>query len=279
MPRCSQKTTKGLRCKGNGVENDGVIMCATHLKHMMPELIPLIPSAPPCIHKSICDLTHEKCCECSDTRPIQKEGYVAYLNTHLADAELVSRHYYYCPSCKDHLTKPPPKATNPDRPKTLEDMPALEIIPVATPLLPVDVAVAVATKDMFDTVIDEMSMIVGTDGIAKYYLRNIKATHDNIISDIKADPNNQKEGLWNFVVDDTLDHILSERLAGMPENRILWSGNDAKLKTLMDRLTEIHYSMMKPTNPDPRDSEIVSLKNEIARLKYKLAECYRFLRN
>jgi hypothetical protein len=76
---------------------------------MMPELIPLIPSAaaatapPPCTHKSTCDLTNEKCCECSDERPIQEEGYVAYINTYLTDAVLVSRNYYYCASCKERL--------------------------------------------------------------------------------------------------------------------------------------------------------------------------------
>ena len=111
MSRCSQKTPKGLRCKSHGVEHDGKIICATHLKKMMPELIPLIPSAataatpPPCTHKSTCDLTHDKCCMCSDERPIQEEGYVAYINTHLADAVLVPRHYYYCPSCRERFMK------------------------------------------------------------------------------------------------------------------------------------------------------------------------------
>ena len=76
---------------------------------MMPELIPepepepeLVPP-PPCTHKETCDLTHEKCCECTDERPIQAEGYVAYINTYLTDAVLVPRNYYYCPSCKKRL--------------------------------------------------------------------------------------------------------------------------------------------------------------------------------
>ena len=108
MPRCSQKTAKGLRCKSNGVERDDIIICSTHLKQMMPEHIPALeqepePLPPPCTHKETCDLTHDKCCECSDERPIQEEGYVAFINTHLADAILVPRHYYYCPSCKKRL--------------------------------------------------------------------------------------------------------------------------------------------------------------------------------
>jgi len=75
----------------------------------MPELIPApepepepVPP-PPCTHKETCDLTHDKCCECSDERPIQQEGYLAYTNTLLADAILVPRHYYYCPKCKKRL--------------------------------------------------------------------------------------------------------------------------------------------------------------------------------
>ena len=112
MPRCTQKTAKGLRCKSNGVENDGEIICSTHLRQLMPELIPVAepepepaPLPPPCTHTETCDLTHDKCCECSDERPIQEEGYVAYINTHLADAVLVPRHYYYCPSCKKRFMK------------------------------------------------------------------------------------------------------------------------------------------------------------------------------
>lgn len=109
MPRCSQKTAKGLRCKSNGVERDDIIICSTHLRQLMPELIPApepepepVPP-PPCTHKETCDLTHDKCCECSDERPIQQEGYLAYTNTLLADAILVPRHYYYCPKCKKRL--------------------------------------------------------------------------------------------------------------------------------------------------------------------------------
>ena len=112
MFRCSQKTAKGLRCKSNGVERDDIIICATHLRQMMlPELIPvpkpvsIPPPPPPCTHKEACDLTHTKCCECSDERPIQEEGYVAYINTLLADAILVPRHYYYCPKCKKRLNE------------------------------------------------------------------------------------------------------------------------------------------------------------------------------
>jgi len=239
MPRCSQKTTNGTRCKGNGVENDGLlIMCATHLRIMGP--LPSVAPAPvvstpvsqPCTHKSTCDLTHENCCECSDMRPIQDAGYVAYLNTYLADAELVSRHYYYCAKCKDRLNQP-----------------------------------------QFDATIAEMKDIVGINDVPHYYLSSLKKTH-KILVNIPSD-GNISEANWKFHVDDTLDHILSSRLAGMPENRATWTGNDAKLNTLMNKLTTIHKSMLaqpqKPVNPD-RPETLVAAYTRIDELQKKISE-------
>lgn len=249
MPRCSQKTTNGTRCKGNGMENDGLlIMCATHLRIMgpLPSVAPApvvsTPVSPPCTHKSTCDLTHEKCCECSDTRPIQKDGYVAYLNTYLADAELVSRHYYYCPSCKDRLT-----------------------------------------HREFSSIIAEMKDIVGIDDTARWYIDGLAKTHNAMIKDVKnrlVDAINTHVE-WNFCVLDTLDHILSGRLAGMPEDRATWTGDDAKLNTLMNKVITIHKSMLtqpqKPVNPDRPETleaaygRIDELQKKISELEPKLA--------
>ena len=241
MPRCTKKTAKGLRCKGNGVENNGVIMCATHLKYFeqMPPLIsvtePVVaPIPPPCTHKDMCDLTHKDCCECSDTRPIQEEGYVAYINTYLIDGVSVPRHYYYCPSCKDRLT-----------------------------------------HKEFTNIITEMKKIVegDYDASAKWYIDGLAKTHKilvNITSDSEIN-----EANWKFQVDDTLDHILSTRLAGMPEDRSLWTGNDAKINTLMNSLTEIHKSMLikpaKATNPD-RPETLEAAYMRIDKLQNKIAE-------
>ena len=226
MPRCSEKTTQGKRCKGNGVENNGKIICATHLKHIMPELIPVIvtqatPIAPqpPCTHKDRCELTQENCCDCSDKRPIQDEGYVAYLNTYLADAELVPRHYYYCSKCKERVP-----------------------------------------QEKFNATIAEMKKILNGkyDDTARWYIDGLTKTHNAIVKDVKnklVDPINTHVH-WNFCVDDILDHILSTRLAGMPKDRTQWYGNDAQLNTLMNKLTTIHKSMLtqpqkqKPVNPD-----------------------------
>jgi hypothetical protein len=238
MTRCSQKTAKGLRCKSHGAEHNGVIICAVHLKefHDMPMLIPIDNPAPlvtpPCTHKDKCDLTHEKCCECSDTRPIQDAGYVAYLNPSLADAVLVSRDYYYCPSCK--------------------------------------------TKETFDTVLSEMLRIIYPDDTARYYVSNLRKTHHVLvklfndgISDCKTSETN-----WNFHVYDTLDHILSTRLAGMPEDETTWTGKDAQLNTLMNKLTMIHKSMLikpAPANPD-RPETLSAAYERIDELQKKISE-------
>jgi len=245
MPRCTEKTTKGLRCKGNGVENNGVIMCATHLKYFehIPPLISVTetvvaPIPPACTHKDTCDLTHEKCCECSDTRPIQEEGYVAYINTYLIDGVSVPRHYYYCPSCKERVP-----------------------------------------QDKFDTTIAEMKKIVDDkyNADARWYIDGLAKTHNAIVKDVKntlVDPINTHEQ-WNFCVNDTLDHILSTRLAGMPEDRSLWTGNDAKINALINSLTEIHESMLtqkqKSVNPD-RPETLEAAYERIDELQNKIAE-------
>jgi len=52
-----------------------------------------------------CLWVKDKCCECMDKRPIEKDkkGYRAYNNANLADFSIVSRHYYYCGKCKDRF--------------------------------------------------------------------------------------------------------------------------------------------------------------------------------
>ena len=214
MPRCTQKTSKGLRCKGNGVENDDVIMCATHSKYFkdMPELISIItPVVAPCTHKESCDTSNEKCCECSDMRP---EGpfYKAYNKTYLAEFSSVSRNYYYCFGCKYRLDTQP--------------------------------------KETFDSVLSEMMSIISLDYSARHYLTNLRSTHKRIIEGYyKEFPTADKDHYWKYVVDDALDHILSERLAGMPEDVASWTGKDAQLNTLMNKLSKIHKSL-RTTNPD-----------------------------
>jgi hypothetical protein len=241
MTRCSQKTAKGLRCKSHGAEHNGAIICAVHLKQFddMPPLIPMdIPAplvTPPCTHKDKCDLTHEKCCQCSDTRPIQDAGYVAYLNPSLADAVLVSRHYYYCSSCKDLLT-----------------------------------------HQEFDSALSEMLRIIYPDYTARYYVSKLRTTHHILvklfndgISDCKTSETN-----WKFHVDDALDHILSTRLAGMPEDVATWTGKDAQLNILMNKLTQIHKSMLiKPAlvNPDRPDT-LEAAYGRIDELQKKISE-------
>jgi len=107
-------------------------------------------------------------------------------------------------------------------------------------------------KETFDSVLSEMLKIVGKNDTARYYLTNLAKTH-KILLNISSDDKVSKEN-WMFHVYDTLDHILSTRLAGMPENVSTWTGEDAELNTLMNKLTAIHMSMLKQpqTQPQPQ---------------------------
>jgi hypothetical protein len=216
MPRCSQKTIKGLRCKSHGAEHNGKIICATHLKHMddssMPELIPIVATPTPiCTHKHKCTTSTEKCCECSDMRPIEEDGYKSYNKKCVSEFSIVSRHHYYCFGCKKRLT-----------------------------------------HEEFDSTIAEMKKIVEVGISAHWYINQLAKFH-SILVDIPSSLEISEEN-WKFHVNDTLDHILSSRLAGMPEDITQWSNNDAQIYTLMNKLTTIHKSMLMqaPTQPKPQ---------------------------
>jgi len=133
-------------------------------------------------------------------------------------------------------------------------------------------------QPQFDATIAEMKDIVGINDVAHYYLSSLKKAH-KILVDIPSD-GDISDANWKFHVDDTLDHILSSRLAGMPENRATWTGNDAKLNTLMNKLTTIHMAMLKQpkaTNPDRPETleaaytRIDELQKKISELEPKLA--------
>uniref|UniRef100_A0A6C0D7J9 Uncharacterized protein n=1 Tax=viral metagenome TaxID=1070528 RepID=A0A6C0D7J9_9ZZZZ len=240
MTRCSQITAKGLRCKSHGAEHNGKIICATHLKHMMPELIPVVVTftAPICTHKNNCSTSTENCCECSDMRPIEEHSYKSYNKKFSHEFSIVSRHHYYCVGCKNRLN-----------------------------------------QQQFDATIAEMKDIVGINDVANCYLSSLKKTHKILVkqfNDVIAD-SKSSETNWRFLVDDTLDHILSERLAGMPEDESTWTGKDARLNTLMNKLTAIHKAMLKPTqplnlvNPD-RPETLEAAYERIDELQKKIAE-------
>ena len=187
MPRCSEKTNKGLRCKGNGSEHYGTIICAIHLKDYedMPYLIPIVQSS-------------------------------------------------------------------------------------------VTLSTTVTPQEQFDSIIAEMKKIVGDDISAQWYINQLAKLHNLIPADIKAgnaDPTNKREYSWDFAVNDTLDHILSSRLAGMPEDVATWSNKDAQIKTLMNKLTTIHKSVLKstkPINPD-RPETLEKAYQRIDELQTKIA--------
>ena len=219
MTRCSQKTAKGLRCKSHGIEMNGKIICATHLKQMVPELIPVAePIAAPtptpiCTHKNKCTTSTESCCECTDVRPIEEHGYKSYNKRFSDEFTIVSRHHYYCFGCKKRLN-----------------------------------------QDEFDATIAEMIKIV-EDAISAHWYINQLARFHKILVDVHSSLEISEEN-WRFHVNDTLDHILSSRLAGMPEDVATWSTNDLQIYTLMNKLTTIHKSMLTkpqpPTQPKPQ---------------------------
>ena len=189
MPRCSEKTSKGLRCKGNGSEHYGTIICAIHLKDY-------------------------------------------------------------------------------------EDMPYL--IPIAQ--TSITLSTTVTPQEQFDSIIAEMKEIVGTDDTARFYISNLSKIHKSTIHD-------NRDANWNFAVNDTLDHILSSRLAGMPENTAEWEGKDRKLNALMNRLTSTHKILaakpVNPVNPDRPETlekayeRIDELQTKIAEMKEKVKDAGR----
>jgi hypothetical protein len=217
MPRCTQKTNQGKRCKGNGLEHDGKIICATHLKNLpipVPEVIPVVATPTPiCTHKDKCNTSTEKCCECSDMRPIEEDGYKSYNKRFSHDFTIVSRHYYYCLGCKKRLN-----------------------------------------QEQFDTTITEMKNIVENVISVQWYINQLAKFH-SILVDVHSNLEISEEN-WKFHVNDTLDHILSSRLAGMPEDVATWSTNDLQIYTLMNKLTTIHKAMLTqpqpPTQPKPQ---------------------------
>jgi hypothetical protein len=220
---------------------------------MMPEIIPVVavvaavvavadPIATPiiiCTHKNKCTTSLEKCCECSDMRPIEEHGYKSYNKRFSDEFTIVSRHHYYCSGCKDRLS-----------------------------------------HQEFDSVLSEMKDIVGINDVANFYLSSLKKNHKILVkmfTDVIADYESSEKN-WEFCVNDTLDHILSERLTGMPEDDLLWTGNDAKLNTLMNKLTTIHKSMLikpqqqtKPVNPD-RPETLEAAYERIDEIQKKNAE-------
>ena len=215
MPRCSEKTAQGKRCKSNGLENNGKIICATHLKHLpMPELIPVVVAPTPtptpiCTHKDKCNTTTEKCCECSDIRPIEEHGYKSYNKRFSHEFTIVSRHHSYCFGCKKRLT-----------------------------------------HEEFDSTIAEMKKIVEDVISAHWYINQLAKFH-KILVDVHSNLEISEEN-WKFHVNDTLDHILSSRLAGMPQDVATWSTNDLQIYTLMNKLTTIHKSMLTQPQPQPQ---------------------------
>jgi len=91
-----------------------------------------------------------------------------------------------------------------------------------------------------------------------FWLSGIRSTIKSIVSDVQAGKALPADfvGQWDFVVADSLDHMLSQRLAGMPRKANdepdfkKWSKGDAALYKLFDELTAIVMTLIETCKPD-----------------------------
>jgi hypothetical protein len=107
-----------------------------------------------------------------------------------------------------------------------------------------------------------------------WYIRGLADNHKRLVESVYNGNADLKYCAlnWKYIVDDVLDHILSTRLAGMPEDPRQWKGKDAMINEVMTKITEIHNKMInKPTNPD-RPTTLKSAHARIDELNMKIAE-------
>jgi hypothetical protein len=129
----------------------------------------------------------------------------------------------------------------------------------------------------FDKRIEELKALVyheGDNSELNWYIRGLADNHKRLVEKVYDGTADLKycDLNWKYIVDDVLDHILSTRLAGMPEDPKQWKGKDAKINQLMTKITEIHNKMInKPTNPD-RPTTLKSAHARIDELNLKIAE-------
>lgn len=119
-------------------------------------------------------------------------------------------------------------------------------------------------KDCYELMADATKVI---DDMKQYdkgysdfdlYLSGIRTTIEDTVRDIKAGKPLPRGflGQWDFSVTDSLDHMLSVRLAGMPRkangepNFINWNENDVALYKLFDKLTLIVETLIETCKPE-----------------------------
>lgn len=100
MPRCSQKTKSGKRCKKNTCQFG---RCTAHMKvfnkaydNAPPRIV--IPEIRWCGHMG-CELWDKICCLCADKRP-HADIYMKYVDGY-GELPIGQRDDGYCPTCKD----------------------------------------------------------------------------------------------------------------------------------------------------------------------------------
>lgn len=136
----------------------------------------------------------------------------------------------------------------------------------------------------FDKRIEELKALVchqGNNSELDWYIRGLAGNHKRLVESVYDGNADLKYCAlnWKYIVDDVLDHILSSRLAGMPEDPKQWEENDRKIYKVITKITEIHNKMItKPTNPD-RPTTLKSAHARIDELNLKLAEIMRQVYN
>ena len=129
----------------------------------------------------------------------------------------------------------------------------------------------------FDKLIQNLKELVyhkGNNSELNWYIRGLADTHKRLVETVYDGNADLKYCAlnWKYIVDDVLDHILSTRLAGMPEDPNQWEENDGKIYDAMTKITEIHNKMInQPTNPD-RPTTLKSAHARIDELNLKIAE-------
>jgi len=129
----------------------------------------------------------------------------------------------------------------------------------------------------FDKRIEELKALVyrqGNNSEVSWYIRGLAGNHKLLVESVYDGNADLKYCTlnWKYIVDDVLDHILSSRLAGMPQDLKQWEENDRKIYKVITKITEIHNKMItKPTNPD-RPTTLKSAHARIDELNLKLAE-------
>lgn len=117
-------------------------------------------------------------------------------------------------------------------------------------------------KDCYELMADAMKVMEDMEqydnGDFDFWLPEIRGAIEDTVSDVKAGKPLPGDFLrqWDFTVVDSLDHMLSQRLSGMPRkangepNFKKWDEDDVALYNLFDKLTAIVQTLVVTCKPE-----------------------------